>query len=508
MAAVCLYCVVLAMIAVVSISAAAGLPRPPERLKEEVFERTLHIDPLNPSSSRYAYLPFEVPLGCGRIKVGYEYDRTRNTVDLGLFDSRATPSVESMMGFRGWSGGRRAEVMISRNEATPGYLPGDIPAGAWRVIFGLYKISPDGADLKVRITIETGPSTEAAVNGANNPDNNAGAVQVRTTNFAPSLPSVRGMKWFHGDLHMHTVHSDGDWTVDELATTASGMNLDFIVVTDHNTMSHHRDIESRMARARNPLLIRGEEVTTYGGHANAWGLPSGKVLDFRLTPGDVNGIAAIASDAHQQGALISINHPFALCGGCNWTYPSKLDSFDSIEVWNGAWDLTDEHSLRWWDELLRAGRRITAVGSSDSHRPSNLLAVPTTHVLAASLTERQLLDGIKSGRVFVTATPEMNELEFSAKTLGGSRHYMIGEEVPATRGGKVRLSFRAGGIEAGSSVSLISNAGTIRRFQPVSSVIEESIDFQCADTCFYRLEIRSKDNQMTAFTNPIYVKVQ
>ncbi len=185
-----------------------------------------------------------------------------------------------------------------------------------------------------------------------------------------------------------------------------------------------------------------------------------------------------------------------------------MDSFDSIEVWNGAWDPADEHSLRWWDELLRTGRRITAIGSSDSHRPSNPLAVPTTHVLAESLTERKLLDGIKSGSVFVTATPEMNELEFSAKTLGGARHYTIGEEVPATRGGKIRLSIRAGGIEAGSSVSLISNAGTIRRFQPVSSVIEESIELQYADTCFYRLEFRSKDNQMTAFTNPIYVKVQ
>jgi hypothetical protein len=316
------------------------------------------------------------------------------------------------------------------------------------------------------------------------------------------------MKWFLGDLHMHTVHSDGDWTVDELATTASGMNLDFIVVTDHNTMSHHRDIESRMARARIPLLIRGEEVTTYGGHANAWGLPMGKVLDFRVTPGDVNGIAAIAAEAHRLGALISVNHPFALCGGCNWTYPSKLESFDSIEVWNGAWDLTDEHSLRWWDELLRAGRRITAVGSSDSHRPSNTLALPTTHVLAASLTERQVMDGIRSGSVFVTASPEMNDLEFSAKTIGVARLYTIGEEVPARRGGRIRLSFRACGIDTGSSVSLISNAGTVRRFQPVSSVIDESIDVQCADTCFYRLEVRSKNNQMTAFTNPIYVKVQ
>jgi hypothetical protein len=261
-----------------------------------------------------------------------------------------------------------------------------------------------------------------------------------------------------------------------------------------------------MARKETPLLIRGEEVTTYGGHTNAWGLPPDKVLDFRVTPGNVNGIAAIASDAHRLGALISVNHPFALCGGCNWSYPSAIKSFDSIEVWNGSWDPTDERSLQWWDELLRSGLRITAIGSSDSHRPSNQLALPTTHVGATSLTERQLLDGIKNGRVYVTATPEMNDLNFQAKVYG--KRYTIGEEIPARRDSHIALSFKIGGIEAGSSVLLISNSGTVRRFQPASPVIEESIDVQCPGSCFYRLEVRSKDNQMKAFTNPIYVKVQ
>jgi hypothetical protein len=271
-------------------------------------------------------------------------------------------------------------------------------------------------------------------------------------------------------------------------------------------MSHYREIELWRARKTTPLLIRGEEVTTYGGHANAWGLPLGKVLDFRVTSGDVNGISAIASDAHRLGALISVNHPFALCGGCNWSYFSAIKSFDSIEVWNGQWDPTDERSLQWWDELLRSGRRITAVGSSDSHRPSNQLAWPTTHVGATSLTERKVLDGIKHGRVYVTSTPTMNDLDFHAIVNG--KRYTIGDEVPASHDSHIALSFKASGIEAGSSVLLVSNTGTIRQFHPASQVIEESMDVQCAGTCFYRIEIRSKDNQMKAFINPIYAKDQ
>jgi hypothetical protein len=131
--------------------------------------------------------------------------------------------------------------------------------------------------------------------------------------------------------------------------------------------------------------------------------------------------------------------------------------------------------------------------------------LPTTHVGASSQTERQLLDGIKNGRVYVTASPGMDDLDFRAKVDGMS--YTIGDEITSKRGCHVALTFRAAGIEAGSSVLLISNSGTIRRFQPVSSVIENSIDLECDTNCFYRLEIRSRDNQMIAFTNPIYVKV-
>ena len=215
------------------------------------IESTLHISPLKPSDDRYAYFEFQVPSGCTQMKVSYDYDRTKNTVDLGLFDSTSSSEAGNLKGFRGWSGGRRSEVTVARAEATPGYLAGDIPTGAWRLIFGLYKICPDGADIKIRITTATATTDPATASFIASPVDATASIRFRSA-AVPKGPSTTPRQWFRGDLHCHTVHSDGDWTVEELAKTANAMNLDFLVVTDHNTMSHHRDIDNWMHQNPTP----------------------------------------------------------------------------------------------------------------------------------------------------------------------------------------------------------------------------------------------------------------
>ena len=52
-------------------------------------------------------------------------------------------------GFRGWSGGARSWFAITAAEATPGYLPGELEAGMWQVMIGLYRVPPDGVPYRV-----------------------------------------------------------------------------------------------------------------------------------------------------------------------------------------------------------------------------------------------------------------------------------------------------------------------------------------------------------------------
>src|SRR6266540_5477620 len=118
-------------------------------LQTQRVERRVHLTPVGANDSRYAYVPFDVPPHTVRISISYQYDRANgaNTIDIGLFDARSTSSDTDPRGFRGWSGGRRSEFFVSRDEATPGYVPGALRAGTWRIILGLYRVAAKGVDI-------------------------------------------------------------------------------------------------------------------------------------------------------------------------------------------------------------------------------------------------------------------------------------------------------------------------------------------------------------------------
>ncbi|MFN2499124.1 MAG: CehA/McbA family metallohydrolase [Pyrinomonadaceae bacterium] len=482
------------------------------------IERTVHLTPPGPKDSRYVYVPFDVPANAVRINVSYQYDRAdgANTIDIGLFDARSTGSDTDPRGFRGWSGGRRSEFFVSRDEATPGYLPGALLAGKWRIILGLYRVAPKGVDVSFKIDIETNANKSRRSTSATNetnlaPTRSTPTLTAESNTTRPSSPGVgpHGARWWRGDLHMHTVHSDGNWTVAELISTARNSGLDFIVITDHNTASHHEELNRLSRGSRQPLVLRGEEITTYGGHTNAWGLPTGKWIDFRTHPGDTARISKIAAEAHRAGAVISINHPFVLCGGCAWSYDPAARDFDAIEVWNGPWDFTDEPAVRMWDKILQSGRRITAIASSDSHRPDTPIGKPATHVAAKVLSQPALLNAIRQGHVYLTdgVAPFVVSFEAEVPNDKGRSRWIAGDEIRLHAPGKIRFILNIEGTRTDATVSLISNGQTIPNFPGKMAGEEQVIEVECQRDAYFRIEIRDAGKAMIALTNPIYVKI-
>jgi hypothetical protein len=306
---------------------------------------------------------------------------------------------------------------------------------------------------------------------------------------------------------MHTVHSDGDWTITELISSALSAGLDFISITDHNTSSQHAEIDRFTSKQL--LVLRGEEITTYGGHTNAWGLPSGTWIDFRVRGGDSARISNIVAQAHRAGALISINHPFALCGGCAWSYDAKARDFDAIEVWNGTWDPTDEQALKMWDQILQSGRRMTAIASSDSHRPDTPIGRPTTHVAAKVLSETALLQAIRQGHIYLTGEVARPFLSFEAEVATGKRraHAVVGDEIRLNSAGTIRFFINTEAAPPDAIVSLVSNGQVMRSLPTKTDGKPQVIEIQCGRDSYYRLEVRDKTKTVLALTNPIYIKI-
>jgi hypothetical protein len=92
--------------------------------------------------SPWQYLPVAVEPGCSGLRVELSYDRARGVLDLGCLGPE---------GFRGWSGGARSSFVITPREATPGYLSGELEAGQWQVMLGLYRIPPGGLEYEVTV---------------------------------------------------------------------------------------------------------------------------------------------------------------------------------------------------------------------------------------------------------------------------------------------------------------------------------------------------------------------
>jgi hypothetical protein len=423
------------------------------------------------ASGRYHYLPFDVPRGTERITVRCEYDAANgaNVVGLGLFDARAAETAEPRSGFRGMNPHSQEEAFLSRDSASPGLTPGVLYPGRWQVFLDAYRVVPGGVTVTVHITL-------------------AGS----------QVPQ----QWYRGDLHMHTIHSDGNWTVAGLAAAAARDGLDFLCITDHNVFSHHADIDA-VAAGTKVLLLRGEEITTNGGHANACGLRSGAFVDFRAAPGDNARIAEIVRQAHDAGAVVAVNHPFAECPACNWSFDAQASGVDAIEVWNGRWSATNEKALAMWDAALRAGWRVTAIGTTDSHRSGGgQLGRPATHLRAAGLTQTSVLEAIREGRAYITAQPSGLTVDFEARAEG--EQALIGGQLQLEQPGEVCLSFAAHGASGPGVVSVISGTGLIEQF-PLVEKQPRSITVRCGPNSWFRVEIRDDKGAMLALTNPIYI---
>lgn len=392
----------------------------------------------------YREVPFTVPAGVERITIRLTYDKAEKTVvDLGLWDPQR---------FRGWSGGTRDRMTVSATDATPGYLPGPLPAGRWKVVLGVPNIrTGTRSRYRVDVTFDRGTARAASAAIADPP--------LRT-----------GPGWYRGDFHMHDANSDGSCATQgsegavrapcplfRTAEAAAAAGLDFIAVTDHNTVAHFDGLRELQPWFDRMLLIPGIEVTTFRGHANIFA-PT-RFVDFRL--GSRKGIRALQDDIANAGAILSINHPALpsgeLCMGCGWTWPNTdWSRVAAIEAINGTMVDGPLAGTGFWYARLNEGHRITGIAGSDNHDPDAPagkppIGRPATVVHATALSNAAILDGVRAGNVFIDVEGTRDRL-LEVEASSGSAVATMGGSLPGDE--PIRLTIHAKGV-AGARAALI-----------------------------------------------------
>lgn len=447
----------------------------------------------------YLELPFEVPEGVARITVAFSHDGhdQRTTIDLGLI---GPDGMEGVDGLRGWSGGNKQIFTVSGGDATPSYLPGPIRPGQWRLLLGVPNLRPDvttGYRAEVHFT-----RVDAA---ADEPD----LLQV-------TLADRPG--WYRGDLHLHTGHSDGSCDSQSgrrvpcplflSLSTAAERGLDFVSVTEHNTASHGHGLRELQPYFDRLLLIPGREITTFQGHVNLIGHL--RPVDFRLGSPSIPDWNTLLARMQAPDAVISINHPIRpndeTCMGCGWTPLDDVDlsRVDAVEVVNNG-DADSAYSgVPVWQAWLSEGHRITAIGGSDNHdalqtagRPgSTPIGIPSTVVHARALNRAAILDGIRSGRVYIAlAGDPAHHLEFEARLDDAVAP--MGANLQAAAGRRVELLVRVDGIEQ-PVVELVED-GTAGPLRPGETWESDG------GRHWLRIDVRDREGRLLLLGNPIYI---
>lgn len=185
-------------------------------------------------------------------------------------------------------------------------------------------------------------------------------------------------------------------SLDELAYVATANGLDFLAVTEHNTVSHQPYLRAVGTR-HSILLIPGQEVTTDWGHANVFGETGW--IDFHQNPEQWIRCAESCC------ALMSINHPIA--DHCAWQWAlSTLPPL--LEFWHSTWyqgreakGLVDTGMWALWQ---RWSKRASIIGGGDFHSLDGpfLPGTPTTWVAAEELSIQGILDAVRRGRTAIS----------------------------------------------------------------------------------------------------------
>jgi hypothetical protein len=430
---------------------------------------------------RYRHLPFDVPAGVEQIHLRYSYtDRIGsnptitggNVLDLGLFDERGIEAGSP--GFRGWSGSEKLEITVASDWATPPYVGGPIGAGEWNLLLGPYKVHPTkGMDFKVEIWFNAGIAPqEKELLRSGEP-------------YFPEMPPAVEPGWYRGDLHSHTLASDGDSWLPDAVHAAAERGLDFLGVTDHNGASRP-DPALVPSGPGWPVLVPGTEVTTYAGHWNSWG-SSATWFDFRDPTAE--GMQRAFDAALATGALVSVNHPKPY--GPEWLF-SEVTGNHLVEIWNGPWFRLNSAALAYWDQLLRAGERIYAIGGSDTHNIRSvsfdplrlaMYGMPTTWVkIDGELTATAILNALRAGRSFVSASPEGPQL-------------ILDRDGDGLRLRVARAS--------GSTISLIGPEGAVLAFAVTNDDSEWRVPWP-GDVPYVRAHVTAHDGEMLAVSNPVW----
>ncbi|MBL8239009.1 MAG: PHP domain-containing protein [Bryobacterales bacterium] len=233
-------------------------------------------------------------------------------------------------------------------------------------------------------------------------------------------------RWYKGNLHTHTVNSDGDSTPHEVATWYREHGYQFLALTDHNHLTEVAALNAIHGAREKFLIIPAEELTDQylkrPIHINAINLATEVQAQHG---GSVSATIQRNVDVIRAAkALPSVNHP-----NFHWAITARdmmsIKGLKLFEVFNGHPTVNNvggggSPSLdQMWDELLTGGQRLYGISVDDAHvfkRTGQEFSNPGRGwvvVRAASLTPVAITDALEKGDFYSSSGVNLTDIQIS-----------------------------------------------------------------------------------------------
>jgi len=339
-----------------------------------------------------------------------------------------------------------------------------------------------------------------------------------------------------GNMHTHTVYSDGTATHRQIAEAATRAGLDWVIVTDHNIW-----VKGVAGYYDNLLLLVGEEIhdcrrVPQANHLLIYG------AECELAPLAPNPQAVIDA-ANERGALTFLAHPVEYTSrlanedALGWA-DLQVTGYTGIEIWNYMSEFkaripTVLHALAYaylptagirgpfpaalelWDQLLAGGKRVVGIGGADAHGNTYslgplrrtlfpyeyLFKAVNTHVLLENpLTgdmaadPAMIFDALHNGRAWVGCDVLGSTRGFWFEARSGLESAMLGGEVS-----------RAGAVTLEVNTPLPGDIQIVANERVVARASGRTCKQLVTEAGAYRVQVY-RGGQGWIFSNPIFVR--
>jgi predicted metal-dependent phosphoesterase TrpH len=349
------------------------------------------------------------------------------------------------------------------------------------------------------------------------------------------------------NLHMHTPYSDGHGSHKQIADAALKVGLDAVIVTDHNVWvngpeGYYQDGPKRV------LVLIGEEV-----HDQA----RDPQKNHMLVIGAERELATLAYDpqrlingVNEAGGMAFLAHPtdpenkVIKEDDLSWV-SWDVQGFTGIELWNSLSEIKiriknylqaiyfvfnpqqvavgpPPQTVTIWNDLLKSGKKIVAVGGSDAHAlpvhlgPISRRIYPyehhfrciNTHLLLPEPLngnldrDKQLIyDALRAGHAFVAYDLPAPTKGFRFAAHARDASVSMGDEVVLRPGQGVTFQIR---LPEATECILLKDGKPLKTWEN-----RETITYNTTEPGVFRVEVYReflRARRGWIFSNPIYVR--